>query len=228
MRFFTSSTFPFNALTPCPLYPEFHPAQTFHGQLMGTAGGSPEPPGSRVGHLFPACSRAAPSPACGDPESLSRSCVGLRGDAPAAPIPAAARPPRRVGDASPRAAEEGGCPSASRGPATPDSRGELSVGGSVRASTASGAATGSESWAIPRDCAARSGGQVGARGGGTGPAPRPAQPAAVRGPPSCRLRSHRGPRRETQAVGEVPCRAHFPFWKRGALAAGICSVVSGS
>lgn len=64
--------------------------------------------------------------------------------------------------------------------------------------------TGSESWAIPRDCAARSGGQVGARGGGTGPAPRPAQPAAVRGPPSRRLRSHSGPRRPTRAIGKRP------------------------
>lgn len=42
-----------------PLYPEFHPAQTFRGQLLRTAGGgSPEPPGSR-----PAAEQLRPGPA---------------------------------------------------------------------------------------------------------------------------------------------------------------------
>lgn len=187
-----------------------------------------KPQGPASGHLFPACSRAAPSPACGDPESLPRSCVGLEGEAPAAPVPAAARPPRRAGDASPRAAEESGCPSASRGPATPDSRGVCTVGGSVRASTASGAARGARAGRSRETAPPGRAGRLGLAA--AGPALRPAQPSQPRCGGRRAVASARtaDPGVGSRPRGEAPCRAHFPLWKRGALAAGICSVVSGS
>lgn len=100
--FFTSSTsFPFNALSPCSPVPRIPPSanlpQSAPGgcrRLLNPRG--PASGGGRAGHLFPSCSRAAPSRARGDPESLARSCVGLPGDAPAAPV-RAARPPAPSG-----------------------------------------------------------------------------------------------------------------------------------
>lgn len=190
-------------------------------------GSSPEPRGPASGHLFPACSRAAASRAYGDPESLPRSCVGLQGDAPAAPAPAAARPPRRAGDASPRAAGAVAAVSGVDRPRHFRQPGRAGSGGQRPSFDRLRGRTGSESWAIPRDCAARSGGQVGARGGGTGPVPRPAQPGAVRGPTSARLRSHSGPRRRSWALGKAPCRAHSVLEARS-LSRGdlLCSDLS--
>lgn len=90
-----------------PPVPRIPPSANLPQQLPGTAGGSPEPPGSRVGAPVPGLHPSSSVLARGDPESLPRTCVGLRGDAPAAPVPTAARPPRRARDASPRAARGG-------------------------------------------------------------------------------------------------------------------------
>lgn len=186
--FFTSSTsFPFNALSPCsprtPNSTQRKPSTVSSWGLREAA----EPPGSRVGRPGergtcspPAAEQLRPGPA----ETRSH-LPGVAWDSLATHLRLRsgplARPPRRAGDASPRAAEEGRCPSASRGPATPDSQGVRACGGGQRPGLDRlRGRTGSESWAIPRDCAARSGGQVGARGGGTGPAPRPAQPSLPR------------------------------------------------
>lgn len=220
--FFTSSTFPF------PLYPEFHPAQTFHGQPLGTAGGSPEPPGSRVGAPVPGLQPSSSVPGLRGPGVTSQELRGTRRRSTCGSGP---------GRCPPAPSGRGRLTSGGRGkrlslgvarPRHPRQPGRVYGGGQRPGLDRLRGRTGSESWAIPRDCAARSGGQVGARGGGTGPAPRPAQPAAVRGRRAVASARTADPGVGSRPRGEAPCRAHFPLWKRGALAAGICSVVSGS
>lgn len=216
---------------PTPPYPEFHPAQTFHSSSRALREAPLNPRGPASGHLFPACTRAAPS----WPAGTRSHFPGLAWDSEATHLRLRSRPlpARPVGPGTPHLGRPGeaACPSASRGPATSDSRGvrAVGVGGGQRPGLERlRGRTGSESWAIPRDCAARSGGQVGARGGGTGPAPRPAQPAAVRGAaePSPPLAQ----RTQAPDAGgrEAPCRARSPFWKRRALAARglLCSDLS--